>query len=62
MESIAKKALSVNEFRQLYGLGRTTVYKEIALGNIKIIKCGRRTLIPVDESDEFLRRLEAASK
>jgi len=62
MDGIAKKALSVNEFRELYGLGRTTIYKEIALGNIKIIKCGRRTLIPVDESDEFLSRLEAASR
>lgn len=61
MDNITKKALSINEFRKLYGLGRTTIYKEIGNGTIKIIKCGRRTLIPISECEEFLTRLESAS-
>ncbi len=60
MEGITKKTLSINEFRKLYGLGRTTIYKEIALGHINIIKCGRRTLIPITECNRFENCLEAA--
>lgn len=62
MEGIAKKALSIKEFRKLYGLGRTTIYKEIALGHINIIKCGRRTLIPIAECEGFENHLMAASR
>jgi len=62
MEGIAKKVLSINEFRELYGLGRTTIYKEIGNGTIKIVKCGRRTLIPICETEEFLNRLSKNSQ
>jgi excisionase family DNA binding protein len=55
------KVLSVNEFRECFGLGRTTIYKAIGNGNIRIIKCGSRTLIPIAETENFLERLQATS-
>lgn len=49
-----KLALSVKEFQDLSGLGKTTIYKAIACKSLKIIKIGKRTLIPMTEATSFL--------
>ena len=38
------------------GIGRTTMYQLIKLGEIKTIKCGRRTLVPESELQKWLAR------
>lgn len=38
------------------GLGRSTLYEQIRLGRIRIVKVGRRTIIPRTELDAFLER------
>ena len=62
MDTIIKKTLSVNDFCKTFGFGITTCYKLISSGELNALKVGRRTLISVNESEEFLARLEAASK
>jgi len=61
MDTMARKALSVNEFRKLYGLGRTIIYSLIAENKLHVFKVGRRTLISVKESEEFGIRMEVES-
>jgi excisionase family DNA binding protein len=53
---IARAALSVDEFCQSVGIGRSKAYEEIGAGRLKAVKIGRRTLIPVVEIDLWLAR------
>lgn len=49
--------MSIAEFCQRYGVGRTTAYTEIKHGRLRARKCGKRTIIANDDGDEWLRRL-----
>ena len=53
----SKTVLSVNEFCHQAGIGRTKLYQEIASGRLKARKCGRRTIIPAAEFENWLGRL-----
>ena len=52
-----KAALSVSEFCELAGIGRTKLYQEIAANRILAKKCGRRTIIHVSELEKWLAAL-----
>jgi excisionase family DNA binding protein len=54
---LPKPTLSIAEFCAATTLGRTKVYAEIKQGRLKIVKCGRRSLIPVEELKAWLKRL-----
>jgi len=56
-----KAALSVDQFVEAIGIGRTMFYKLVGLGKIKVLKVGTRTLVPVGEVEAFLNSLEKAS-
>lgn len=56
---VATGALSVNEFCAAYGIGRTLAYSEIKAGELKPVKIGRRTLIPVNVAADWLARKSA---
>jgi len=57
-DGVARRAAySIDEFRSIVGLGRTTIYCQIKAGNIRTVKCGRRTLIPAGEETKLLERL-----
>jgi excisionase family DNA binding protein len=51
--------VSVSKALRMLGLGRTHFYQLISQGRIRILKCGRRTLIPVQSLHDFLNSLEA---
>lgn len=53
----AKVMLSVNDFCASAGIGRSTFYEEIKIGRIKVKKCGKRTLVPISELEDWPRRL-----
>ncbi|EME68609.1 excisionase [Paramagnetospirillum caucaseum] len=55
----AKRAFSIPEYCKLYGIGRTSAYREITDGRLKVVKCGGRTLIPADEAERWLASLSA---
>jgi excisionase family DNA binding protein len=51
-----RKAYKVNEVASLLGLGRTTIYRLIDLGQLSRIKIGATTLIPAEDVDALLQR------
>ena len=57
---IEKRAYSVDEFCQRYGVGRTTAYEEIKAGRLRVAKVGKRTLVTADAAELWLRNLPTA--
>jgi excisionase family DNA binding protein len=55
----AKLAYSIREACEASSLGRTTIYKYIAAGQIKTRRIGRRTIIPAEALSTFLNRDES---
>jgi excisionase family DNA binding protein len=56
-----KLALSIPEFCAAVGIGRSRTYNEIKAGRLRILKCGRRTLISREAVTAWLSSLSAAS-
>jgi hypothetical protein len=59
--SARHRAMSVSEFSERYGPGRTTIYQEIKLGRLRARKCGKRTFITEDDAEDWLRSLPLVS-
>jgi hypothetical protein len=53
-----ERALSIDAFCERYGVGRTLAYAEIKAGRLKARKIGKRTVIPVDASEDWLAGLK----
>lgn len=51
------RAFSIEQFCRRYGVGRTKAYEELKLGRLHARKIGRRTVIPEDDAEAWLRRL-----
>lgn len=49
-----QRAMSIDQFRVRYGVGRTTAYEEIKLGRLRARKCGKRTIITEDDAEDWL--------
>lgn len=56
-ESIQQRAMSVEEFCERYGVGRTRFYEEIKQRRLRARKVGKRTIITDDEAEAWLQRL-----
>jgi excisionase family DNA binding protein len=56
-----QRGFSIQEFSQVYGLGRTKVYEELKSGRMRGRKIGRRTIITEDDAEDWLRRLPLIS-
>lgn len=52
-------ALNVNAFCEALSIKRTLFYQCVKRGQIKIVKVGTRTLVPVGEIQSFLDRASA---
>jgi excisionase family DNA binding protein len=52
-----QRALSISEFSARYGVGRTTTYEEIKSGRLRARKIGKRTIISVDDAEDWLLHL-----
>jgi hypothetical protein len=52
-----QRAMSIAQFSERYGPGRTTIYEEIKLGRLRARKCGKRTYIAEDDAEDWLRSL-----
>ena len=61
---MSAKPLAVNipDACQVAGLGRTKIYEAIGTGALKARKADGRTIILLDELDEYLRNLPLAGK
>ena len=58
--SLSKRVLTITEFIDAYGIGRTKLYELIKNNEIVVKKFGRKTLIPIDEAERWLESLPNA--
>ncbi len=56
----SKFALSLEEFAESHSVSRTTVYKEIAAGRLKVSKVGRRTIVTLEQAAEWRASVSGA--
>jgi excisionase family DNA binding protein len=49
--------MSIAEFCQRYGPGRTKTYEELKSGRLRARKIGKRTIITEDDAEDWLQRL-----
>ncbi len=59
-EPIRAAVLSVNDFCQWAGIGRTAFYAELKAGRLVARKFGRRTIVPMSEAEKWLDSLPVA--
>lgn len=52
---LARCALRVNEFCELYGVSRSFAYELMDRGKLRTVKIGKRRLIPVESAEALLR-------
>jgi excisionase family DNA binding protein len=57
--AMRKNVLSITEFGQMYGLGKTRTYEEINSGRLPAIKVGRRTLIRISDAEAWFKACPA---
>ena len=53
--------LTIPEALKATGIGRTKFYEEVGAGRIKVVRIGRRVLVPVDGLRAWVKVLEEAS-
>ncbi len=51
----------VDDFCRAHGIGRSKFYEEVKCGEIKIIKIGKRTLVPDSEARAWMERKALAT-
>lgn len=51
---------TIPEWCRLSGMGRTVTYREAALGHLKMVKLGGRTLVDVQHGLKWLESLPVA--
>ena len=61
MRAAARLSYSIEEVVGLTGLGRTTLYRLIAQGELISCKIGRRRLVRASDLDAFLDRTASAA-
>jgi len=52
-----QRAMSILQFCQRYGVGRTKAYEEIKQKRLRARKAGTRTLITDDDAEDWLSQL-----
>jgi excisionase family DNA binding protein len=52
-------ALTINQFRQKYSVGRTKIYELINAGELRAVKVGTRTLILKADAERWAQSLPA---
>ena len=52
----------VDDFCRAHGIGRTLFYDEVKRGEIKLMKVGKRTLVPDTEAQAWQERKAQASR
>jgi predicted DNA-binding transcriptional regulator AlpA len=53
--------LTIPEFLAKFSISRTSFYREVSEGRLKILKLGRSSRIAVDEANRWLTAIKAAA-
>lgn len=59
MEPI-KELLTVSDFFIRYSMSRTSFYREVREGRIRLVKCGRRSFIRREDAEAWAANLPVA--
>ena len=54
---VLQRAMSLSQFCERYGPGRTKAYEELKSGRLRARKIGKRIIIAEDDAEDWLRRL-----
>lgn len=54
---VRQRAMSIAEFCERYGVGRTKTYEELKSGRLRGRKIGKRSIITEDDAEDWLLRL-----
>ena len=52
-----RRAMSIAEFCERYGPGKTKTYEDLKCGRLRGRKIGKRTIITEDDAEDWLRHL-----
>jgi Helix-turn-helix domain len=52
-----KRGFSVEQFCEIYDVGRSTAYNEIRAGRLKARKVGKRTIIGDEDAEDWFSQL-----
>lgn len=52
-----QRVMSIAQFSENYGIGRTKTCEELKSGRLRGRKIGKRTIITEDDAEDWLRRL-----
>jgi excisionase family DNA binding protein len=58
---LAKAALTINEWCELWRVGRNTAYNEIARGELQTIRIGGRRLVTIEQNAAYAARKMSAT-
>lgn len=61
LELIKPLLLSMSEAAAVLGVGRTTIYDLVRQGALQSVKIGRRSLVPLEDLNDYVRHLKASS-
>ncbi len=53
------RLLSIKEVCRVLGLGRSTLYAQLATGQLRSVTVGRRRFVPLEAIEEFIAGLPA---
>ena len=56
--SLVPRLVTINCAAKLLGVGRTTLYEQIAAGDLEVVHIGRATRVPLSSLDAFVARLQ----
>lgn len=54
-------AMTFREFCAWSRIGKTSAYREVAAGRLRVVKVGAKTLVLVRDAESWLRSLPAAA-
>lgn len=60
MDNTNRAAYRINEFAEMLGVSRATIWNRIAAGQLKVVRFGGATLVPSSELDRLLKGEPAA--
>jgi excisionase family DNA binding protein len=52
-----RPTLTVNEFCEMVGIGRSTFYKAVGAGDLRVRKYGKRTFVTTEEMKRFVENM-----
>jgi hypothetical protein len=57
-----KQLLTITDFTAQYSLSRTSLYREVMAGRLRLTKVGRRSFIAIEDAQTWLQNLRKSDQ